>query len=114
MGQTLYKRVRRFLHETTGVPIERIAPDSSLYLDLEVTQETAPPLIARFGAEFDIDVSSINLTGYFLSAPHVIHDGVAGLVFAAFVASDRHRRAGVKPLLVKDLVNAAQEKRWCV
>ncbi|HZZ81350.1 MAG TPA: DUF1493 family protein [Gemmataceae bacterium] len=109
MNRPILRRVRRFVHDVTQMPLRDITPETSLYLDLQMDLESAQRFFARFATAFQVDLANLDLTPYFTSQPHLVHDGFAGAAFALFLTVDRHRRAGVKPFVVADLVALLKE-----
>ncbi len=114
MNQKLFKQVRRFVSDFTHKPLLEIEPETSLFLDTNLTLETAPGFFECFGEEFSVDVRGVDLLPYFQPTNFGTGgEGAVGLWVFWFFTKERHQFRGVKPLLVKDLVEMAKTKRWC-
>jgi acyl carrier protein len=113
LNPTLEIKVKGFVAEETRSRPERLSLDTTLLGDLGVDGDDGWRLIAAFAEEFDVDM------GGFVFTKHFCNEGGANpiLLFESLVRQflakeDLHQIAGVTPITIRDLVEAAGSRRW--
>ena len=107
----LLNRLVVFVGDFTGVPHDSISQNTTLYGDLGIDGDDAVDLIADLKREFSIDFSDFLFDRHF---------GTEGLTPFAFVqwftyairTGTPEARAGLSPIRICDLVDAAQTGKW--
>ena len=114
LTDSLTKEVVQLVAQQTGVPSERISPQTTLFGDLGIDGDDAAELLAAFAEQFRVDLSEFESRRHFGGEgmwPHQIPLFFWRL-FRSIRGDEPHEIGGVVPVRVGDLVRAAQEGRW--
>jgi acyl carrier protein len=105
--------VKEFVAKRTATQPDRLTLDTTLLGDLGADGADGWELIAAFGEEFGVDLSG------FAFARHFCNEGGASpilllesLVRQFLAKEDPHQIAGVTPITIRDLVEAAETRHW--
>jgi acyl carrier protein len=114
----LEREVTTFVAEVTGYSPERIKQESTLFGDLRIDGADGWELIEAFGKKFCVDIHGFRPDRHFgpealpLSAPF---QWLWYLISWPFTKRDDRtpeEAAGLEPIRIADLVEAAQSKHW--
>lgn len=100
-NQDIYERVISFVKAETRTRKE-LTLSTDILRDLGVDGDDARELMARFGSEFSVDMSSFNSIDYF---------GAEGFGLLQFLGSVIGRR-GKSPIMLGHLVRVAESRTW--
>ena len=101
----ILSEVVRLVAARCGIPTEQVGPETRLLHDLQIDGDDAAELIETFCGQFDMSSEGFNFSLYFNSEVTVER-------FVSILTRDRSRLLERDELRVKDLVVAAQEKRF--
>jgi acyl carrier protein len=112
--EALWRKVSDFMSSKLAVGRERIAPDSTLFGDFGVDGDDGVELVEQFSREFDVDVATLDLTVHFgLEASANLVGMVPFLIrWIMNPHATPEERAGLTPIRVSDMVDAAWVGRW--
>ncbi len=111
---TLDVEVSAFVAETRGCALEEIPPATTLLGDLGLDGDDAEEFMTEFSNRFGVDMTGFRFTDHFGS------EGMFPWQFPQFIWSavraicgeSPHSIAGVGPIRVEDLIQAAKAGRW--
>lgn len=108
----LQERIKASVAEQTIVEADHITLDTTLFGDLGVAGDDGLELMAAFGQEFGVDLSEFNADRHFgPEAP-----GCLAFLFPYYwlraLFYEAHKAAGVVPISIADLVEAARQGKW--
>jgi hypothetical protein len=111
---TVDREVSAFVAEERGCALEEIRPTATLLGDLGLDGDDAEEFITEFSTRFGVD-----MTG-FKFADHFGAEGMFPWQFPRFIwnamrnmrGEDPHAVAGLRPIRVEDLIQAAKAGRW--
>lgn len=111
MRESLFPRVSQFVADFTCVPPNKIGEETTLFGDLGVDGDDGVELLVRFGEEFDVDLSSVDLSKHF--GPE---GGAPWAIFAWIAYACRRgsaeQKARLVPITVGDLCRAAESGKF--
>jgi acyl carrier protein len=113
MNPDIIDRVIQFVSERVGVNRERLTLETTLFGDLGIDGNDGRDLVNAFGSRFGVDLSGFDPSKHFgpeagCFPPTAIYQLVREYVFG----DDAHELAGVVPISIRELVEAAETKRW--
>ncbi len=109
-GET-FRKVRELLVEHAGISEREVSPETTLFGDAGMDGDDAYNFFVDFAEKFSVDMGGFEFSRHF--GPEAGADPftfVYMLVRTLLYGS--HRAAGVTPITVADLVEAAERKRW--
>ena len=92
--------VINMIAKMTGLPHDRISPDSRLNHDLGMTGDDAAEFLSAYSEAFGVDMSAFRFSDHFTGEPHLFNWWLTG------------RASRLTPITVRDLVEAAKQKKW--
>jgi hypothetical protein len=115
MDPGLATRVIKFTAETVGVKESNIRLETTLLGDLGLTGDDAVDFFVSYAKTFEVDLSAFRCIDHF--GPEC---GIGLFELIALMISpiwkpkkvDPHVAANKLPITVKDLIEAAEKKRW--
>ena len=97
--------------EFTRVRPQVLTLETTLFYDLGIDGDDADEFFEEFGRTFGVDLTDFNIQSHF--GPEVSVPFLSILIwFQGWWTGDYHRAAGVVPISLHDLVQAAQARRW--
>lgn len=111
MSSDLEHRVRAFVARETAARLDRVDMNTTLFADLGVDGEDGSHLIEAFGKEFNVDIAGFDHSKHFGPEAGCPLPLVPYFLVRSFTR-EAHDAAGVVPISVRDLVDAAREGRW--
>jgi acyl carrier protein len=113
MSSALEQRVKEFVAMERATAVGTITLDTTLLGDLGVDGADGWELIEAFGKEFEVDLSEFDASKHFGPEAGAFPPLFFIQLFREFILKqDPHSIAGVSPITVQDLVDAAEKKRW--
>jgi acyl carrier protein len=114
MPTSLSERVRAFVAEQCGVPLNRIEPPTTLFGDLGVDGDDAVQFFQAFAREFEVDVSGLDLTRHFGPEGVWPWEVVYSIILALWKRrkGTPEQKARLDPIMVQDLISAASSRAW--
>jgi acyl carrier protein len=113
MDSDLEARVKAFVARERATSPGRLSPETTLYGDLGTDGADGWELIESFGEEFGVDLASFDPSKHFgpegSGCPLAL---VLWLVEEVILRRDPHETSGLTPITIRDLVEAAEQKRW--
>lgn len=111
MDYELVNAVKTVVSDSFGVRVRDLSLDTTLFGDLGMDGDDATEFFQRFAEVFEVDLTDLDLSKHFnpegwgclLSLPASIR---------AWQSGDPHSAAGLIPISIRDLTEAAQRKRW--
>ena len=100
----------QFVATQTGVGPDRVRLDTTLFGDLGIDGDDAWDFIEAFHEEFQTDMRGFNYSTHF--GPEGCFPPVAIFYWIRGLAVGRHKAAGLVPVTVRDLVEAAARGKW--
>lgn len=110
-AESLYDRVVAFVAQQSGVSVDRLRPETTLFGDLGTDGDDGIDLLDDFAREFSIDLSRCDATRYF-GPEGLVPWFVFCLVIWAFRRGTPEERARLQPISIADLVLSAELGRW--
>jgi hypothetical protein len=106
-----HRGVVDFIARELSVPLQRLAPDTTLFGDLGVAGDDGADLMKSFSREFGVDIDA------FESGLHFGGEGFSPIAFVHWIRDlltpgTPEEHAGFVPITVGDLVQAARTRRW--
>lgn len=106
-----HRRVVDFIARELSVPLQRLEPDTTLFGDLGVAGDDGVDLMESFSREFAVDIDA------FEAGRHFGPEGFSPIAFVHWILDlltpgTPEERAGLVPITVRDLVQAALQQRW--
>ena len=101
----LLGRLATLIYRDTGAAKLRVAPDTDLSKELRIDGSDGVDFVRAFAQEFNVDMSTFQPQEYF--GPEASFNP-----FAPLFPSWWRRRARLRPLLVRHLIDAARAGRW--
>ena len=92
--------VINLIAKKTGLSPTEISPESRLLHDLGITGDDAVELLSEYSEAFQVDMGEFEFRQYFTGEPHLFN-----CWFAA-------KGSKLRPLTVRDLAEAARQKKW--
>jgi acyl carrier protein len=110
----LWDRVRAFAAEQTDARAERLTPATTLFGDLGVDGDDADELFAAFATEFGVDLSGLDLSRHFGPEAWPPWALLILPLWMLWMArpGEPHKKAGVIPITLGDLLRSAEAGRW--
>jgi acyl carrier protein len=113
MSPSTEDRVKEFVSEMCGVVPGRLTPGTTLLGDLGVDGADGWELIEAFGEQFGVDLNGFDPSRHFGPEAGAFPPlFFLQLVRELVLREDPHKIAGVVPITVRDLVEAAESKLW--
>ncbi len=117
--ETVAGRVYCFVADKTGYSLGRIRSETTLLGDIGFDGDDAAEFFEHFARQFQVDMRGFELLRYFHSELECVN-GLGCLVLPVALLktwfrpdnSDIHERCGKVPIRVRDLVEAAETKKW--
>jgi hypothetical protein len=108
---TLTERVLALVSVETGVPAAKLTLDTRIVHDLGCDGDDAGELLERFADEFGVDLSELQWRRHFSNEGDT---GCADLIlfFVRLVRRLPPPPPDLEPVTIRDLVTAAETKRW--
>jgi acyl carrier protein len=100
LDDDLEKWIIKLIVDVTGINPDRISLESCLNHDLGIDGDDAAELLSEYAAAFGVDMSGFHFSKYFQGEPHLFNWWVPGPI------------AKLSPVTVRDLVEAARQKKW--
>jgi len=111
MDTETFNRVKELLVESVGVSEHEVSPEATLFGDLGIDGDDAYDLFVDFAERFAVDMTGFVLSRHF--GPEAGGNPVTALyIMARTLLYGPHRAAGVVPVKVADLVEAAERGKW--
>jgi len=114
VNPTKWYAIREFVAEQCSVPADRLQPSTTLLGDLGVDGDDAVLLFTEFGRRFSVDLSHFDLTQHFGPEGWPLRYLFFAPLRMLWTArpGDPHKKAGVVPVRLEQLVAAAEQGRW--
>src|SRR6267378_5285355 len=96
----LEKWIIKLIAGASGVDPQRISTETSLNQDLGIDGDDAAQLLSVYSEAFGVDLSDFRFSEYFRGEPHLFNLWRSG------------RGSNLTPITVRDLVEAARQKKW--
>lgn len=114
MSTRIERQVKRFVARELAVRVGRLKLDTTLFGDLRTDGDDGFDLIVAFGKEFDVSLRRFNPAKHF--GPEGLFCEPVGCLYALyqafFLRLDAHEVAGLKPIRIRDLIDAAETGEW--
>jgi acyl carrier protein len=96
------KWIIKLISDQTGVNTDQISLETRLNQDLDINGDDADELLSLYAEAFDVEMSGFQFQKYFQDEPHWLNfwRWIPGL------------RPNLDPITVRDLVEAARQKKW--
>ena len=108
------EEIIRFLSEFLNIKAHRITNSTLLFDDLGIDGDDAVDLMEEFSKRFNVDLKTFAIGEYFggegLPPTFLFHWLI--IILKRLFGKNAHEAAGLKPLSVARLVEAAEKKRW--
>jgi len=115
MSPDLEQRIKEFVARERATEVGKITLDTTLVGDLGVDGDDGWELIEAFGKEFEVDLSEFDESKHFGPESGPFPPLLFIQLFRLFILrEDPHAIAGVSPITIQDLVDAAKRKCWLV
>jgi len=101
----LEKEVRTFLSDFCSIPEKKININSDIVHDLKIEGDDAAELMDSFSKRFIVNLSTFDLSEYFVSESAFNPIRALCLLFYG-------KKKKLKNIYVYDLINAAKVKKW--
>jgi len=103
-----------FLSEFRNIEPHRITNSTLLFDDLGIDGDDAVELMEEFSKRFNVDLQTFHIGEYFgcEGLPPTFLFNWLAIIFKRLLGKSTHEAAGLKPLSVARLVQAAEKKRW--
>ena len=111
MNHDLSREVFAMVSEFTRVRPQVLTWETTLFHDLGIDGDDADEFFEEFGRTFRVDLRDFNIESHF--GPEA-SDPFSSILtwFQGWWIGDHHRAAGVVPISLHDLVQAAKAGRW--
>ena len=113
MNTNLESRVKAFVARESGTEPERLTLGTTIFGDLGTDGADGWELIEAFGKEFEVDLAGFDPSKHFGPeqgcSPFTI---VIWFIEEFLRKKDAHEVAGLSPITIRDLIAAAENKRW--
>ena len=96
------KCIIKLIADFTGVNSDRISLESRLNHDLGIDGDDASEVLSLYSEAFGVDLTDFQFSKYFRGEPHLLN-------FWRWIPSKRPK---LTPITVRDLVEAAKQKKW--
>jgi len=106
MSDDLSEKVRQFVSDFAGKPLERVMLPTRLEEDLGITGDDASDLIREFSARFAVDITGLEFHKHF--GPEGVGCNPLWLIWPPAGMKDYRKY----PVTVDHLVRVAETKRW--
>lgn len=112
MNTDLSAEVFAMVAEFTGVRQQKLTLETTLFGDLGVDGDDAVDFFEEFAKTFGVDLADFKINQYF--GPEVSSDPFSSIInlLQGWWMGDSHKAADVKPISLRDLVEAARAGRW--
>jgi hypothetical protein len=111
-----FSDVAAFVAEERGAPLQRIAPETTLFGDLGMDGDDAVEFFTEFFRRFEVESGNFQISRHFGSEGWPLVTPFAllwrAIRFIAGDAEETHERAGLMPVRIADLVAAVEARRW--
>jgi hypothetical protein len=115
------KDVYRFIEDETGHSVRRIRPDTTLLGDIKIDGDDADEFFEHFASRFQVDMAGFTIDRHFHSERELLSSSPLGCLLLPLIlakswawpdAQDLHEVCGKVPIRVRDLLEAAESKKW--
>jgi acyl carrier protein len=111
MNIETFNKVKELLVEHAGISEREVSPETTLFGDTGMDGDDAYDFFVDFAEKFSVDMSSFEFSKHF--GPEAGSDPITFVYMAVrTLLYGSHKAAGVVPITVADLVEAAERKRW--
>lgn len=114
MSTRIERGVKRFVARELAVRVGRLKLETTLFGDLRTDGDDGFDLIVAFGKEFNVDIRRFDPAKHF--GPEGLGCEPVGCIYsiyqAIFLKLNPHEIAGLKPIRIRDLVDAAETGQW--
>ena len=111
MNHDLSREVFAMVSEFTRVRPQVLTWETTLFHDLGIDGDDAVEFFEEFGTTFGVDLTDFNIENHFGSEASDPFSSILTWVQGCWTG-DHHSAAGVVPISLHDLVQAAQAGRW--
>lgn len=112
----LEDRVIDFVAHHACARREQLTPDTTLFGDLGMDGQDGWEFMEDFGEEFDVDLSRFRADRHFGPEGLPVWAPLSWLFCLPFQLvrkpASPEERAGLQPIRIRDLINAAEQKSW--
>lgn len=110
----LLVEIAEFIENLTGFNRNRVAVNTTLLSDIGLDGEDAIDFLLEFSTRFNVDMSSLRFSDHFGTEglPLYVLPGCAWALLRFLWYMDWHKAVRLKPIYVRDLINAARAGRW--
>jgi hypothetical protein len=121
MDPGMAKDVYRFIEDETGYSFKRIRPDTTLLGDIRMDGDDADEFFEHFAGRFQVDMAGFAIDRHFHSEGELLSGSPLGCLLLPVTlvkswawpdAQDLHEVFGKVPIRVRDLLEAAESKKW--
>ncbi len=111
MNTDLSTEVFAMVSHFTGVRSQELTPETTLFHDLGIDGDDAVDFFEEFGKAFHVNLTDFKIARYFGSEGG---DPVSAIAtwLQGWWTGNYHSAAGVAPITLRDLVEAARAGRW--
>lgn len=111
MNRDLSTEVFAMVSKFTCVQRQKLTLETTVFYDLGIDGDDAVEFFEEFGSAFHVDLTDFKIEKYF--GPEA-SDPLSSIVtwLQGWWKGDHHSAAGVMPITLRDLVEAARAGRW--
>jgi acyl carrier protein len=112
MPTDLTEEVLAFVSEEVGVPLARLTPDTRVVHDLGCDGDDAGELLERFSEKFNVDLSTLQWHRHFSDEGGPGCGALLTFTLRLLRGLPQPQPDHLEPVTMRDLVKAAEAKRW--